>query len=256
MRYLFTLMLSALFFQGIAQPTITSNNFQNPWRKIINAVDFAPSSSVTPGSNGINQTWDYSTLITAKAYDTIQHSPIHVDPDFASYPEATGVSFSSYDSTKTYYQLTSTGLYFIDEGMLMGQSGGNMKMRILSFPFTYGTIAKDSTSIKSAFANDDTSSMLPFDSVRITGMVRTTSTGVGSGTLKVPGLTFPKTVKVKVDFNMDLTFEVRLKLTKSWIDASSFIPSENLNTSNYFFIDENHQDFVMTMTLDTLGAIS
>ena len=253
MKYLPFLLFIVLTSSLWSQPVITENNFNQYWRKFVNGVATSPSG-ITEGANGANQTWDYTGQLTPTAYDTLRHTPAHVDPDFIYFPNATGAYFSSYDSSTTFYQVKNDGIYFMSEEGFMG-TGTSIKLKMLSFPFTNGTVSKDSFPVEFTTINDDTSGMMPFDSIRVKGYFFSTSTGLGYGTLKYTQGNYPNTLKVKNELKGDLKFEVRLKLTKSWIDASSWIPAEAFSEKSIMFISQDYQDVIMQMNMDTLNQV-
>jgi len=178
-----------------AQITITQNDVATVGKVILRTHDTEKDTmpgSINPGPAGANQTWNFSTLITGNVDTLLFTNPAWL-PNGSNFPNANLAIINSSDSSETYLENNSTGLYI--DGVYGDLSGQGMMA--LTFNPT-DVIDKFSDTYNSTFQNtavlkkDIPLSILPgLDSGRIKHIVYRDSRTDGYGNVTTPLGTFP-----------------------------------------------------------------
>ncbi|MBT3611623.1 MAG: T9SS type A sorting domain-containing protein [Flavobacteriales bacterium] len=126
---LFTISLAFIGFNSFAQITVADTDLMNVGDIIYQAYDDAPTSSISLGNAGPNQTWDFSTL-QAQEYDTTEF----IDP--------TGTPFGI-DHPTANLCIDDNGEYiYIDKNAqglnLVGFDNFPYPQLVVPLPLTYG----------------------------------------------------------------------------------------------------------------------
>ncbi len=178
-----------------AQIVITSANYGNIGAYLVQKTDTLPVSSITPGSSGINATWNFSAL----------HSHITTVDSFIN-PTA-GLLGSSYPTSNlcmnqggvnyVYFDTSSTGVKMLgNAGDLLANATNHALVlsdpeTIITFPSTFTTTFTDSTLYDSYFNYGAMYSGYFVDSVREKKFVIIHSNMDGFGTVTTPNASFP-----------------------------------------------------------------
>lgn len=249
MKTLFT-FISALL-SGItlsAQISIDRGDFGNIGDQIYYAHDTTLTAGFSAGAAGQDITWDFSATASANYYD----SSMFVDPVAVQGPEEANLAIIEGEAPSFFNISDSTVKIIIPLEMLNGAT--NPQILISKLPFAYGDAAvKDSTTTKIQGTPDDFGySGAPFDSMRVTVDIHTTSLVDGWGKVKTPE-TIYDAVRVKNETNIDVTIEGKVPIL-GWIE----VPSTAFNETQamYAWYAKNQKYTVAQAMLDTLGNVA
>lgn len=190
-----------------AQITITRSDFGVIGDVVYYAND-TTLNNLSVGPSGVNQTWNFSTAVSANYYDTSSF----VDPAtlVGAPAEANLALDEGFDSEPSFFNIDSTRVKTI---LALGDFGmDNQQLTITNFPLNYGDVIRDSAYTKVQGTPADFGfSGLPYDSLRITVDIHTTSTADGWGSIVTPGGTH-NALRVRNVTNVDVTIEGRLPI--------------------------------------------
>lgn len=190
-----------------AQITITRSDFGMIGDVLYYAND-TTLTNLSVGPSGVNQTWNFSTSVRADYYDTSSFvDPLTLDGAPA---EANLAIDEGADSEPAFFNIDNTRVKTI---LALGDFGmDNQQLTITNFPLNYGDIIKDSAYTKVQGTPDDFGfSGLPYDSLRITVDIHTTSTADGWGSITTPGGTH-SALRVRNVTDVDVTIEGKLPI--------------------------------------------
>ncbi len=204
------------FFCGIfhsqAQITINSTDIIDAGDLVEQASDTLPTS-ITIGSGGANQTWDFSSL-NEHSLDTLSFNNPSGLPGSSNFPSANIALIDSEEDSSWFYLNKSTsglfglGIALVEQGNLQVVDFPNT---IITFPSTMGTTYssnESSTLLTLALGVDpDGPGPLPtIDSTRVTRTTRLTSDIDGWGNVITPFGTFPSLRQIVIEEEIDSTW--------------------------------------------------
>ncbi|MES2778995.1 MAG: T9SS type A sorting domain-containing protein [Bacteroidota bacterium] len=241
----FLSMMGLFLLQSNAQITVTRTDLGVIGDVIFYANDTS-LSNISVGASGANKTWNFSTTVSPNYYDTSTFK----DP--ATVPGApveaniaidegvlNGASFFNIDNNRV-----KTIIPFSDYGM------DNQQLTITTFPLNFGDIIKDSSYTKTQGTPDDFGfTGTPYDSIRISIDMHTTSTVDGWGSLVVPSGTH-NVLRVRNVTNVDVTVEGKFIV---WMNVPI-----NLDQNQILFAwyGNNKKYSIAEAYLDTNGVVS
>lgn len=244
----FTLLLFVSFFvykQSDAQITITRADF-GTIGDVLQYANDTSTATLSVGSAGANMTWDFSTAATANYYDstrfldpsTLPGAPVEANLALESGNQP---DFFYFDSTqvKVIAQLDNFGL-------------DNQAVKIITFPFTYLSTLRDSVRTSSQGKPEDYGfSGTPYDSIRITIDIITTSLVDGWGTLKIGSDVYNNTLRIKNKTNAKVDVQGKLPII-GW----SPVPV-NLNRTDemYTWYGQGKKYALAEAPMDTSGKV-
>ena len=224
------------FFTANAQITVTSGDFNKVASGINQKVDTLPLSSVTPGSAGTNQTYDFSAL----------HS--HVSSTSSMISPSSGVKGSSFsmanacmhqDTMYFYFDTTSSYLNLWGVAGNLLQNGVNNAFvysnpqKVITFPSTYNTTFTDTAEYDNVLPYNGYYYGIYVDSVREKETIITVSLIDGWGTVATPNETFNCLRQNIVKHSVDSTWaKVVVGSTHYWLNVSS----DTSSTQSYSYI--------------------
>lgn len=246
-----TLLLSFLLFSFVfanAQITLTSSSFPNLGDIYINHHD-SLTASVSPGTSGANQTWNFATL-NNHYNDTTSVVSVLSTPNGAAFPTANlaGKNNGGY----VYMNKTSTECDFI------GASGSQMGSAVLNILYTSPTIvAKSGITYNSNYSFVSSFLMLasgtdvgqPVDSVRVHSNTYTTKVVDGWGTVTSPIGAFPCLRIMQVDSVVQV-IDVKLPFI-GW--SLAFLEFNNINVS-YSYVDDANINSIVQLNMDSTSS--
>lgn len=167
MKNIFTFVSILFCFQSYAQITLGVNSVYSAGDQFIVASDTSVFSTLTPGSAGPNQTWNFSDL-NESYVDTLNVFDPAQTPFFNEYPTATSALLQ--DSSYIYGNLSNNEFRLLGSASIAENNGGfgsfPISSREFKFPFNY----LDTINLRRnfSFTADGALFQIPFDSVRIT----------------------------------------------------------------------------------------
>lgn len=247
MKKIYTLfcMMGLFLVQSNAQITVTRADFG----AIGDVVYYASDSTLTSlsvGASGTNKTWNFLSLGKPDTYDTstfkdpIMVSGAPAEANIAIDEGMIGASFFHIDNNRV-----KTILPLGDFGM------DNQQLTITNFPLNYGDVIKDSAFAKTQGVPADFGlTGLPYDSIRITIDVHTTSTVDGWGSLVVPSGT-NNVLRVRNVTHVDVTVEGKILLFWTTVPV-------NLDRNQILFAwyGNNKKYALAEAQLDTNGVVT
>lgn len=203
--YILFALLGGGLFQLQAQITITRSDFGIVGNILYYGND-TTVSNLSVGASGANKTWDFSGTVAADYYDT----SIFVDPTTieGAPAEANLAIDGGEDGDETFFNIDNNRVKTI---LPLGDFGmDNQQLTITNFPLNFGDVIKDSAFTKIQGTPDDFGfSGLPYDSLRISVDIKSTSTADGWGSLITPMATH-NALRVRSVVNIDVTIEGKL----------------------------------------------
>lgn len=245
-----TLLLSFLLFSFVfanAQITLTSSSFPNLGDIYINHHD-SLTSTVTPGSAGANQTWDFSALHNHYIDSTLVVDPA-TTPNGAQFPTATlaGINNGGY----VYMTKSASECDFI------GVAGNFQGMTGVIHYITPSIVAKSGITYNSGYNFVNTwllqmtgaQAGYPIaDSVRVHNITHSNVIVDGWGTVTTPLNSFPCLRKKQVD---STAIVVDAKVLGSWNNG---VFSQNTISVNYAFVDDASINEIVSLNMDSISA--
>lgn len=204
--YILLCLMGLFLTQGNAQITVTRADFGVVGNVVYYASD-TTLTSLSVGASGTNKIWNFTTLGNPDTYDTstfknpttVPGAP--VEANLAIDEGIIGPSFFNIDNSRV-----KTIIPMGDFGMT------NPQLTITTFPVNYGDVTKDSSFTKTQGVPADFGlTGLPYDSIRISVNIHTTSTVDGWGSLVVPSGT-NNVLRVRNVTNVDVTVEGKILL--------------------------------------------
>lgn len=204
MKKIYVTLLSAMIACGVNAQTMTQAN------SVLAVGDMATtkqcdSTTINPGGNGANQVWNFSSL-------TIHNSVV---TNYTGVTPASTGSATSYPSANVaVQQATGNNSFYDSNSSYLKYWGGNLNIGTVNVLFAYTTPAiyetfpfgLSSTSTNSVAGTLTVSS----NSGNFTGTC--TSTGLGTGTINLPGGSTVTNV-LKMSISQALTFTVSSFIT-------------------------------------------
>lgn len=231
--------------QSNAQITVTRADFGTIGDVIYYGTD-STLTGLSVGTSGANKTWNFTTGVVPDTYDTATFKdPLTIpgapaEANIALDEGMIGASFFNIDnnSVKTILPLSDFGI-------------NNQQLTITNFPLNYGDVIKDSSFTKTQGVPEDYGfSGLPYDSIRITIDIHTTSTVDGWGSLVVPSGT-NNVLRVRNVTNVDVTLEGKILLFWTTIPVNM-----DRNQILYAWYGNNKKYALAEAQLDTNGVIT
>lgn len=245
-----TILLSFLllsFAFAKAQITLTAASFPSIGDIYISHHD-SITTTVTPGSAGANQTWDFSALHNHYVDSTLVVDPA-TTPNGAQFPTATmaGLNNGGY----VYMTESATECDFI------GVAGNFQGMTGVIHYITPSIIAKSGITYNSTY-NYVNSWLLQMtgaqagypiaDSVRVHNITHANVVVDGWGTVTTPLNSFPCLRKKQVD---STTIVADAKVLGSWNNG---VFTQNSIAVNYAFVDDANINEIVSLNMDSTSA--
>lgn len=205
------MMGSIGIYTSNAQITLNSNHLINVGDVVEQANDTMPT--VTIGSGGASQTWNFSAL-NQHTLDTSSFVAPGPQPGSSNFPLANMVMVQSgEDSVWTFINKSATGLYVVGQSMYVNSvlSTTNFAQTIVSFPSTMGTNYGGNWSGKIfqtpiGFDPDGPGPEPFIDSAKVTRASTITSNIDGWGNVTTPYGTFNSLRQLYIEENIDTTW--------------------------------------------------
>lgn len=248
MKKLILILLAAGFTsqQSQAQISVSRTDFGSIGDVVYYGHD-STASGISVGSGGPNKTWDFSTVAVANYYD----STTFMDPaNMAGAPSGANIALKRTNVLPDYFYMDNSEVKVIVK--LDDYGVDNQSVKITTFPFTYLSSLVDSAKTQAQGTPDDFGySGLPYDSIRITIDIKTTSLADGWGTLKIATETY-NALRVKNVTNVDVTIEGKLPVI-GWTPLPI-----NLDRRQelYAWYGNNKKYSLAEAALDTAGNIT
>lgn len=211
--------LSILFcFQSFAQITLGGNSIYSAGDQFIVASDSSVFSTLTPGSAGPNQTWDFSDL-NESYLDTLNVFDPALTPFFNEFPTATTALLQ--DSSYLYGNVSNNEFRLLGSASIAVNNGGFANLpfssREFKFPFNY----LDTINLRRSFSftADGALFQLPFDSVRISFNSTGVKTADAWGNVII-GNTSNNCLRLKEETTDEFIFEGYISFINSWTPLS------------------------------------
>ncbi|MES2561020.1 MAG: T9SS type A sorting domain-containing protein [Bacteroidota bacterium] len=247
MKKIYTLfcLMGIFLSQTNAQITITRSDFGMIGDIVYYATD-TTLNNLSVGASGTNKTWNFNSSVSPNTYDTATFKDPNTvlgapaEANLAIDEGMLGASFFHIDSNRV-----KTVLPLSDYGM------DNQLLSITNFPLQYGDVVKDSSFNKVQGTPADFGfSGLPYDSIRITVDVKTTSTADGWGSLIVPSGTH-NVLRVRNVTNVDVTVEGKIAIFWTTVPV-------NLDRNQILFAwyAKNKKYAMAEAQLDTNGVVT
>lgn len=250
MKTLFTLCSVLLTSVSIsAQITIDRGDFGNIGDKIYYANDTTTAGFVV-GASGPNVTWNFATTASANFYD----SAVFVDPaTVQGAPEEANLAVIEGEEP-SFFNISNSGVKVVIPLEMIGSGVVNPQISIAQFPFTYGgPTLKDSafTSVQGT-PEDFGYTGVPFDSMRITVAIRTSSLVDGWGSVTTPAATYDA-LRVKNTTNVNVGVQGKAPIV-GWID----VPFDGMNEDQvmYGWYAKDKKFTIAEASLDTNGNVA
>lgn len=243
----FVLLLS-ISFSAMSQITLTANSFPHIGDKFINHNDTL-TASLSPGSGGTNQTWNFAAL-NNHYNDTSEFVDPDTTPDGAAFPTAQlgGIRDGNY----AYFINTAT------ECQIIGVSGSFMGSPVLDIHYTSPSIeAKSGITYNSNYSFISSFLLVvagadvgypAADSVKIHNSVYVSKVADGWGTVTSPFGGFP-CLRIK-EKDSTVTFVDALV-------AGFWLPNVYSQTSvdvSYNYVDNSKMQPIVTLNMDSTSA--
>ncbi len=245
---LFVLLFSSQLI--VAQITINSTHLPTAGQTWIEAVDEFYNAPITPG--GANQVWNYSSLLTT-TIDTTQLVTAASTPYGASdYPASNLAILQAEDSTYLYITSGTSGLYldgyyFYNVEPPFGQNkiAFSPAYRFVPTPFTY--LDNYISNYKYVI---DVDTALPY--IRFVHYVDVNFLCDGYGSLQLPGVTHPNTLRIK---QTETSIDSLLADTAGNGNYFSFSPPSVEQTTSYRWFKASQPSIVLTLEADSAGTL-
>lgn len=221
------LLCIILIFGGIilqAQPTLTSVN--NPL--VGQRYYYRNTDTIAqPGAAGQGQTWNFTNVQVTLNTTIVNYVSPASTPHGASFP---GSNLAAYTIPGEYEYFTTNGNGYFFNGRgssndIVSITGANYAF--FSYPFQFGSSIVNTISGSS-------------NAGTITGTV--TITGDGTGTLKLPAITYNNVLRVKREENITYSFGPGV--------------DENILTVSYFWYSSTHAGPLMKIVTSTTSGIA
>lgn len=203
-KYLFLPLLLLLlnFPRLFAQITLTESDFSSYSQYIeANIEDSTKLLSVSPGTAGTNQTWDFSNLPNYDYLDTSgsvlpSQTPYASDfpnSNYASYNKDsdTGIAYGLLNSQGAYLngwvEISALSAPYIPSPMIAHYQ---TPMTLYKFPINYGDTLSSGSNYTTISKNYDSNTSMYFDSIRYTYIITNQYKVDGWGTLKLPDASY------------------------------------------------------------------
>ena len=245
-----------------AQITLTSANFAQVGDTIFYGVDSTRNSSSLGTTNGVNKTWDFSSVGKQTTSESVFSSPLN-----SPIPAPAGISHVLIEDgdlqNVVFMSVTETGVQTVIPNPVPFGGDPFIYLKSITFPLNYLTRTRD-TAISSFILPASLLQIPIFDSVRITLTIKLDVLCDGWGTLKTPTGTY-NSLRLKQSTITDFKFEGGLpnplnptKMIWTPIPLSSIpidVPSNQLDVS-YIWLSENSKYFLAeaTMVTDTTNV--
>lgn len=243
----FILLFGGIFSAANAQiPIITQANYPGGWEDYPAMVNLAVPA-MSPGPNGPNQTWDFSSMTGFTAitfhYPWISETPYNTQ--FASSDLALGPvlgQYSFFNSTSSEFEISGTVTNFGTEYIRPYVDA----QTIVTFPFTYADSFKDTART----AN------YPFTSGGADHQQRTIYSETiadAYGDLTVPNATVP----AGTTYNNVLRLRITSKTIDSNFNSSNAFLSEDISIdTNYYWVSPDFKPHVFVLTKSVQNTTS
>jgi hypothetical protein len=250
MKTIFT--LTAALFTTLclsAQITVNRADFGQIGDLLFYANDTTIDPTFSLGAAGANVTWNFSTSVAANFYDSASFE----DPtNYQGAPEEANIAIVEQESP-SFFNITDSSVRIIIPLELLG--GSNPQILISNLPFSYGGPALvDSSVTKIQGTPEDFGyTGVPFDSMRVSFNIHSTSTVDSWGTITTPAETVDA-LRVKNETNIDVGIQGKLPIVGTWID----VPFDGLNQNQviYGWYAKGKKYTVAEAELDTLGNVA
>lgn len=234
-----------------AQITLTSANFAQVGDTIFYGVDSTRNSSSLGTTNGVNKTWDFSSVGKQTTSESVFSSPLN-----SPIPAPAGISHVLIEDgdlqNVVFMSVTETGVQTVIPNPVPFGGDPFIYLKSITFPLNYLTRTRDTTI--SSFVLPASFLQIPFiDSVRITLTIKLDVLCDGWGTLKTPTGTY-NSLRLKQSTITNLKFEggtlIFGRMNWGEIPAPGDVPSNQLDVS-YIWLSENSKYFLAEATMVT-----
>jgi len=226
--------VSILFsIQSFAQITLGVNSVYSAGDQFIVASDTSVFSTLTPGSAGPNQTWNFSDLNESRV-DTLNVFDPAQTPFFNDFPTATTALLQ--DSNYLYGNISNNEFRILGSASIAANSDifGNVSIssREFKFPFNY----LDTINLRRSFSITVEGSLfkVPLDSVRISFNSIGVKTADAWGNVII-GNTSNSCLRLKEETTDEFLFEGYVSILDLWTPISG----DTSQTVIYTYISEN-----------------
>jgi hypothetical protein len=250
MKKFYTLLLLAISSIAMAQPTFNSSNFFTIGTTF-NYQDIT-STSLSPGSAGANQTWNFGSLTPgANPYSNEYISPSGA-PGSSNYPTATVVAKVGTSPNFSYAYYTNSSASAQINGVWTNASGTTLAIvysnpqTVVNYPLTYGSTGTDN------FQSMYTATISGFTINQYqTGTISYNADGYG--TLTTPAGTYTNCLRVKfrqvqVDSTVYVGFPIPPAITYTNITSYSYFTLTNGKLVDRFSMSFDTTDSQGTVT--------
>ncbi len=226
--------VSILFsFQSFAQITLGVNSVYSAGDQFIVASDTSVFSTLTPGSAGPNQTWNFSDL-NESYVDTINVFDPAQTPFYNQFPTATTALLQ--DSSYIYGNISNNEFRLLGAYSIAANIGefGNVSFSSREFKFPFNYLDTINLSRGFSFTADGASFKVPLDSVRITYNSTGVKTADAWGNVII-GNTSNNCLRLKEETTDIFLFEGYISLVNLWTPISG----DTSQSIIYTYIPEN-----------------
>ncbi len=182
-KYLLSLLLATVMLPAVAQITIMRSDFGNIGDFMVNGHD-SSISSLTVGSGGAAQNWDFSSTITIDEKDT---SRFLSTSWFPNAPAAANLTLLEREDT-IFMDANSNSISVVIDPSQFGTDfpfSNVLKVKYFSFPTTYLSAFLDSSALEFKGTPEDIGETIPgIDSIMIKLVMYMDQTCDGYGSLK------------------------------------------------------------------------
>jgi hypothetical protein len=225
MKQIYFLAIAGLFSTALSAQTLNQTQMPRPGDKFPGYVVNAPFD---PGSSGTGVEWDFSSFTGDT--NTFEYTAVNNDPVFTTAEEKlslAGVGELYFKNGVNEFNLTGTYLALNGENLAVPYSD---PQKLFTFPFNYGNSLSD-------VAKGEFNVMIGPASVKTYRTVKSTTTADGTGTVKLPGQTYNKVLRVKV------VSEIK-DSAYTLITGAQVVPS---SMEEYYYFDENYKHQIVYM---------
>ncbi|MFI5222501.1 MAG: T9SS type A sorting domain-containing protein, partial [Bacteroidia bacterium] len=239
------LIMLMQFTISFAQITITRSDFGSIGDKVYYALDTTVSSTVSPGTAGANQNWNFKSVISPFYYDSAMFTDASSDPK-----APTGTNLRILEGIDTSYLVINPNYIRV---LVPPPSPfqGVINIKVMQFPFTYLTQFSDSSTLGVKGTPADFGQTFPgADSMLIVLKLVADIKCDGWGVIVTPADSI-STLRFKNKTVPHLTVAVRLIATGTWQVVSSTTQAPSIS---YSWMANGAKDMIAEATMDSLGT--
>jgi len=214
----FLLLLMFVSLTGIAQITVTNNDFIPLNSTLIIGNDTLPDATIVPGPAGTGQTWNFSA-VTSASIDTLQTLPPNQTPMANLFPEANYAACQTGDSVYIYFnrnddKVQMIGVGFDSDSAFVPYIKYTPAQTLLDFPVNYGDDYTQTYFTDITIASPDPAA----DSIRMKNTIEDHTTVDAYGSLTTPLGTFDALRSKEIQISYDTVWAM---LFGNWLAVSA-----------------------------------